>query len=98
MNDLENARKEIEQIDRELAELFERRMEMSALIGKYKAENDLPVRDPDRERMLTEKNLSYLKNREFQPYYVGFLRKVIELSCEVQQTILHKKDRFGEEK
>ena len=98
MNDLENARKEIEQIDRELAELFERRMEMSALIGKYKAENGLPVRDPDRERMLTEKNLSYLKNAELQPYYADFLRKVIDLSCEVQRTILHKKDRFGEEK
>ena len=93
MDELENARKEIEKIDRELAALFERRMELSAVIGKYKAENGLPVRDPDRERALTEKNLSYLKNGKFQPYYAAFLRKVIDLSCEAQQKIID-----GEEK
>lgn len=98
MNDLENARMEIEKIDRELAELFERRMEMSAVIGKYKAENGLPIRDPDRERLLTKKNSSYLKNAELQPYYAAFLRKVIDLSCEVQQTIHRKTDLGGEGK
>ena len=49
MNEFENARKEIEIIDRQLVELFERRMEMAAVIGEYKSENGLSVRDHDRD-------------------------------------------------
>ena len=93
MNELENARKEIDKIDRELAALFERRMELSAAIGKYKAENSLPIRDYDRERKLTERNLALMENGEIKPYYAEFLRKVIDLSCEYQQKIVD-----GEEK
>ena len=93
MNELENARKEIDKIDRELAALFERRMEISAVIGEYKAKNSLPIRDYDRERKLTERNLALMENGEIKPYYAEFLRKVIDLSCEYQQKIVD-----GEEK
>lgn len=98
MNELENTRKEIETIDRQMAELFVRRMEMSARIGEYKAENALPVRDAEREHKLAEKNLSYIQNSDFQPYYAEFLRKVIALSCEYQQKLIDGKaaDRGGE--
>ena len=99
MNELEKARKEIEEIDRQMAELFERRMEMSALIGAYKAENGLPVRDPEREKKLTEKNLSYIENGDLTPYYAWFLKNVIELSCEYQRKITDgKPDSGGTEK
>ena len=97
MNELENARKEINEIDREIAALFERRMKMSALIGKYKYENALPVRDAERERLLTEKNLSYITNSEIKPYYVDFLGRIIDLSCEYQQK-LREEVSSGEKK
>ena len=97
MNQLENARKEINAIDREMAELFERRMKISAVIGQYKYENTLPVRDSEREQTLTEKNLSYIKNSEIKTYYTEFLGKIIELSCEYQQKIRDER-AAGEEK
>lgn len=91
MNELETARKEIESIDTEMAELFERRMELSAVIGEYKAGNGLPVRDPEREKKLTERNLSHIKNGDLKPYYVEFLGKTIELSREYQQKLINEK-------
>ena len=88
MNELENARNEIEKIDRTMAELFERRMGISAVIGQYKAENALPVCDHEREQKLTEKNLLYIENENIKPYYGEFLGKIIELSCKYQQKII----------
>ena len=97
MNELERARNEISSIDREMAELFERRMKMSAVIGQYKYENALPVRDAKREQLLTEKNLSYIQNSEIKPYYTEFLGQIIDLSCEYQQKIMDE-GLSGEEK
>ena len=91
MNEIEKARNEIENIDRRLAELFEHRMELSAVIGEYKSENSLPVRDPIRERTLTEKNLTYIENKDIKPYYTAFLEKIIDLSCEYQQKIIERR-------
>jgi len=87
MTELENARKEIENIDRKMAELFERRMDISGLIGEYKRKNSLPIRDAEREHTLTEKNLSYIVNDELKPYYVEFLRKIMELSRKYQEML-----------
>ena len=50
MNELEKSRVEIDEIDREMARLFERRMNVCADIAKYKKEHALPIFDPAREQ------------------------------------------------
>ena len=40
MNELEQARKIINEVDKEMAELFEKRMYASELVAKYKTESD----------------------------------------------------------
>ena len=87
MTELESARAEINNIDKQMAELFERRMEMSAKIGNYKRKHALPVLDSQRERELTEKNLSYIKNDMLKPLYIEFLTKLMELSRKYQSKI-----------
>ena len=84
MTELESARAEINNIDKQMAELFERRMEMSAVIGDYKRKHALPVLDSQRERELKEKNLSYIKNDKLKPLYIELLTKLMELSREYQ--------------
>ena len=49
-NNIENCRKEIDTIDSEILKLFNRRMEISGEIGKYKEENNLPITDIEREK------------------------------------------------
>ncbi len=43
MTDLEDYRKELDALDRELVALFEKRMQLSQSIGNYKRAHDLPI-------------------------------------------------------
>ena len=49
-SNIENCRKEIDTIDSEILKLFNRRMEISGEIGKYKEENNLPITNIEREK------------------------------------------------
>lgn len=50
MLDLQEIRKEIDSVDRELVKLFEKRMELTTSVAKYKIENGKKVLDPQREK------------------------------------------------
>ena len=57
MNNLDEARIKINEIDKELIDLFKRRMELSKEIGLYKFENNLPILDEKREELLRFANV-----------------------------------------
>ena len=48
--DMNDYRKQIDEIDAQLTELFQKSMDTAAQIAAYKKENGLPVFDPARER------------------------------------------------
>ncbi|MCI8400585.1 MAG: bifunctional chorismate mutase/prephenate dehydratase [Lachnospiraceae bacterium] len=50
MPDLQQLREEIDQVDRQLAELFEKRQDICRLVAEYKIENQKKVLDRERER------------------------------------------------
>jgi len=50
--DLNKLRDDINEVDREIVDLFKKRMEIAASVAKYKKENNLPVLDAARERAL----------------------------------------------
>ena len=52
MTDLEDYRKELDALDRELVALFEKRMQLSQSIGNYKRAHDLPIFDESREQLV----------------------------------------------
>ena len=52
---IQDLRQRIDAIDRDLVDLYCKRMETSRLIGEYKRQNNLPVRDSERERALLNK-------------------------------------------
>ena len=53
--DLQDLREEINKIDREIVDLYRKRMETAEAIGEWKRENGVPVYDPGRERQLLDK-------------------------------------------
>ena len=55
MGELDNYRVEIDDIDRELVSLIDKRMRVAEKIGSYKKENNLPVLDLTRERKKLDK-------------------------------------------
>lgn len=82
-------RKEIDQIDRQLVQLFEKRMKVSTEIAEYKLANNLPVLDAQREEMVINKNISYLNDRTLDTYISDFSKHLMELSRRRQQECLH---------
>ena len=60
MNKLEQARTQIDAIDREMAKLYEARLDAVKDVIAYKIENDLPILDSGREQVVIEKNLQVM--------------------------------------
>lgn len=88
MNKLENARKTINQIDQEMAALYEKRMNAVQEVLAYKKENGLPVFDASREQEVIERNLEHIQNPDYKPFYKEFLHHVMENSKDYQKTLL----------
>ena len=88
MNKLDEARKEITRIDKEMLKLFEERMATAEKIAEYKNEHGLSIRDRAREADLVKTNKALIANPEVEPYYGDFLEKVIDLSCNYQTKLL----------
>ena len=87
MNKLDEKRLSIDLIDQQMTNLFEQRMNIVKDIALYKKENNLPIFNEEREKVLINKNLSFLNNEEFKSYYLEFINKVLSLSKEYQNEI-----------
>ena len=83
MENLEQLRTQIDSIDREMAELFRRRMAVVARINAYKEAHGLPIADPAREAaMLTQ---AYdASDGVLNSLYGAFHRSVVEISKQYQ--------------
>ena len=90
MNRLEESRIIINQIDSEMASLFEKRMEAVRQVIEYKMENDLPIYDASREKEVIEKNLKNISNSELEMFYKKYIIAVMDISKEFQNSIKQK--------
>lgn len=89
MTYLDDLRKEIDEVDKSLVELFEKRMEIVTEVAKYKIENKVPVLNSSREWEVIKKNTERLKNKELDIYLKEFFIKLMDLSKNYQK---HKID------
>ena len=90
MNNLEQARLVINEVDKELVELFKKRMAASKIIALYKKENNIAVLDKKREESLIEKNLKLLNYKELEKYYLIFLEGILNASKDYQKDLINK--------
>ena len=81
--DIKDARKRIDEIDREIAELLTERFKMAEEIGKYKGDAGMSIRDRDREASVIANALNFSE----PPYdkYVGSVFESIINSAVVLQ-------------
>lgn len=80
MNDLEYARKIIDETDKELVSLFEKRMNAVQIILRYKQEHGLPVYDPEREKNNLEQRSKLIESEELKPYFLKFYQSLMDIS------------------
>ena len=80
MKNLDAIRKEINEIDKEMARLFERRMNAAEAVAEYKKAHALPIFDGARENEIIKKNSEAIENPVVREYYVDFLKNNMSLS------------------
>lgn len=88
MNKLEQARQTIDKVDKQIAKLYEERLDAVKDVIQYKIENNLPILDTGREDRILEKNQKYIQNEEYIAPYLDFMKKVMSNSRDFQQTML----------
>lgn len=90
MNKLEEAREIINHVDREMIELFIRRMAAVRLVAEYKLENGMPVLDSIREDDIKARNCEILCNKVLEKYYLDFFEGVLNSSKEYQKYLIQE--------
>ena len=88
MTELDVARNIINATDKEMAKLFEQRMDAVRMVANYKKEHGLPIDDLGREAAIIAKNSSAVENDDYRSYYVDFLRSTIDISKKFQHRLL----------
>lgn len=88
MTDLEKARLLINEADRDMARLFEQRMDAVKLVAAYKKEHGVPVDDVAREEEMIARNAGNIDNEDYRSYYVNFLQSTIDISKNMQHRLL----------
>lgn len=79
---LDKYRQEINQIDREIIQLLERRFSITKAVGEYKKENNIPILNRDREQEIIRK-IEKLQ-LENEPYVIEIYLQLMAISKEQQ--------------
>lgn len=87
MEELKELRQEIDTIDRQLVELFCRRMDVTRRVGQYKAARGLPVLDQARERAVLQEK-GELAGEELRPAAITLYQTILALSRRQQRDLL----------
>ena len=77
---LEEARKIINEIDSDMAELFVKRMRAVEMVYEHKKEFGLPILDQKREDAIIEKNSSLIDDDTIKEYYIEYMKKMMSVS------------------
>ena len=88
-NKLEEARKIINEVDRQMAELFVKRMHAAELVFEHKKEFGLPILDQQRENEVITKNAALIEDDVLKNYYMDFLRHLMSVSRAYQYQMQH---------
>ena len=79
-NKLEEARKIINEVDAQMAELFAKRMRAAELVYEHKKEYGLPILDQKREDAVIATNSARIEDAAIKGYYIDFLKNLMSVS------------------
>lgn len=84
MPDLEKARRKIDEIDTQIAKLFEKRMTAVGEIFEYKKEHGMKIYDQSREEEILKKKAEMIEDDSIKKYYSEFQKSVMDISKKYQ--------------
>lgn len=84
MKNLDDIREIIDECDKDLVEIFEKRLGAVLDVLEYKKANNLPILQANREDEVLKKVKSYLNNPEFEPQLEGLYSHILKTSRQLQ--------------
>ena len=90
MSQLEEYRDQIDAVDRELVELFRRRMDITAKVGQYKLERQMPVLDAARERRVVEARTAMVEDAALKADVAELYASIMAISRRQQRRLVHE--------
>ncbi len=87
MDELQDLRRDIDAIDRELVELFRRRMDVTRRVGEHKRARGIPVLDQERERQVL-RDKAELAGEALRPAVITLFQTVMALSRRQQRDLM----------
>ena len=88
MTELEKARLTINEVDKEMAQLFEKRMDAARVVAEYKKLHGMQITDAAREAEVIKRNSTLIENEDYKSYYISFLQHNMDLSKNYQHRLL----------
>ena len=88
MDELLEVREKINEVDKQMAALFEERMKLVGSVAEYKMKRGMPVFDEKRENDVIKRNEQLVSDEEIRSYYVNFLKDTMSVSKRYQHKIL----------
>ncbi len=87
--ELEECRREIDLLDRDLAKILERRMQVVAAVAAYKKEHHMEIYDPRRERQVLDTISNLTEQKNLAPY----LRRIYQ--CIMDESKKYEREHMG---
>lgn len=87
MENLQEIRRQIDEVDAQIAPLFEQRMELVREITAFKTAHGLSTADPAREGEILRRGAARIQDGDIREYYVSFQKEVLNLSRDWQRRL-----------
>lgn len=85
MAEIDDYRNKIDEIDKQITNLFEQRMDIVMKVGEYKKENNLPIFNKNREAEVIKKNIGYLKNSKYAEGLKDFFQNIMNIAKRLEE-------------
>ena len=90
MSELDVLRGAIDEVDRQIVALFERRMAVTQQVGEYKQAHDIPVLDARRERQVIANKLECLQNQDLRTDVTLLYETIMGISRRQQRRLVQE--------
>lgn len=88
IKDISKYRKQINEIDDAILDLYLKRMDVCTKIGEYKKEKELSSYDPDREAEVIADVMSKVSDPKYADGAAQLFITLMQISCELQDKII----------
>lgn len=92
-DEIQAARRQINQLDQSIVDLLKKRFETSARIGQIKEESQLPVLDNDREKQVLEQVAQLDSDTDTQKYLQNIFQAILKNSRDYQHQLMQKESK-----